>query len=300
MDCLTCTKCAQTFPIYDGIPDFIVSGHSDFYELKGEQFHFPKIVPSRRLKTRIAIFFGDDDFSTTFSFLKRMMRKPGVILDAGCGGGNMFYASLGPTIGIDLAFSSLRRARVIYTSVARASLEALPLPDNAFDYVVSTDVLEHLAPTIKDQSLAEMMRVLKPCGRMVHVFPVDSHHPLMQWAKRFPQLYQKYFIDLDGHDGLETARDILERFRRLRLKIVQVSILKGFVWSKWEVIKRFDNEYRQTAKWLDRLVRMAKFLGRNRWINHGVNPVLWVLDRLLTAYFGLDHAYRVGVCLEKP
>jgi len=271
----------------------------DFYEEKGERYHFPKAYPCR-FKTRIAMFFADDDFSTTFSFLKRVMRKPGVVLDVGCGGGNMFYPSVGPTVGIDLAFASLKRAQTVYPQVARAKAEGLPLPNNAFDYVVSTDVLEHLTPAVKDQALAEMTRVLKPGGLMIHVCPVDSHHFLMRWAKRFPELYQRYFIDLDGHEGFETAHELLERFRKQKLRVVRFSILKGFIWSKWEVIKRFDNEYRQTARWLNGLVQLAKFLGHNRWINHGVNPALWALDRLLTAYFGLDYAYRVGVCLEKP
>jgi len=296
---LSCNRCGQRWSVYEGIPDFVGDFRVDFYEEKGERYHFPKAFP-QRLKTRIAMFFADDDFSTNFYFLERTMRKPGTVLDVGCGGGNMFYLSVGPTVGIDLAFASLKRASAVYPQVARAKVEALPLPNNAFDYVVSTDVLEHLSPTVKDKAFSEMTRVLKPGGLMIHICPVDSHHFLMRWAKRFPELYQRYFIDLDGHEGFETAYALLERFRQQKLRVVRLSILKGFVWSKWEVVKRFDNEYRQTAKWLDGLVRMAKFLGCNRWINHGVNPALWALDRLLTAYFGLDHAYRVGICLEKP
>ena len=76
----------------------------------------------------------------------------------------MFYLSVGPTVGIDLAFASLKRASAVYPQVARAKVEALPLPNNAFDYVVSTDVLEHLSPTVKDKALSEMTRVLKPGG----------------------------------------------------------------------------------------------------------------------------------------
>jgi len=116
-----------------------------------------------------AMFFADDDFSTNFYFLERTMRKPGTVLDVGCGGGNMFYLSVGPTVGIDLAFASLKRASAVYPQVARAKVEALPLPNNAFDYVVSTDVLEHLSPTVKDKALSEMTRVLKPGGLMIHI-----------------------------------------------------------------------------------------------------------------------------------
>jgi SAM-dependent methyltransferase len=286
--------------VWDGIPDF-VDDNVVFYEEKGEVYHFPKTA--RRFypfKTRLAMLFADDDFSTNFWFLEQTMRKPGTVLDVGCGGGNMFYTSVGPTMGIDLAFSSLERARTVYPQVAQALVEAMPLLDNAFDYVVSTDLLEHLPPAVKDRALAEMTRVLKPGGRMIHIFPVDSRHFLMLWAKHFRDLYQRYFIALDGHEGFETAQATLERFRRSGLRLIHLSIRKGVIWSKWEVLKRFDNEYRQMARWLDGLVRLSKLMGRNRWINHGVNPFLWALDRLLTPWFGLDYAYRVGICLEKP
>jgi len=174
----------------------------DFYEEKGDRYHFPKAFP-QRLKTRIAMFFADDDFSTNFYFLERTMRKPGTVLDVGCGGGNMFYLSVGPTVGIDLAFASLKRASAVYPQVARAKVEALPLPNNAFDYVVSTDVLEHLSPTVKDKALSEMTRVLKPGGLMIHICPVDSHHFLMRWAKRFPELYSDILLTWTGTRGLK-------------------------------------------------------------------------------------------------
>ena len=298
---LTCSKCHQSWLVREGIPDFVGDELPEFYEEKGERYHQPRSVPRRRLLTRLAMVFADDDFSTNFQFLKQAMRGHGVVLDVGCGGGNMFYpCCIGPTVGIDIAFASLKQAKTIYHQVARARVEALPFPDNAFDFVVSTDLLEHLPSEAKDCALAEMYRVLKPGGRMIHIFPVDNHHFLTRWAKQFPDLYQRYFVDLDGHDGLEMAQAVLERFERLGLRVVCVSIRKGVVWSKWEVLKRFDNEYRQTACWLDGLVWLAKLFGRNRWINHAVNPLLWALDRLLTPWFGLDYAYRVGVCLEKP
>jgi ubiquinone/menaquinone biosynthesis C-methylase UbiE len=246
------------------------------------------------------MFFGDDDFSTSFKFLRKVMWRRGVVLDVGCGGGNTFYTFIGPTIGIDLAISSLRRAQAVYQQVARAHSETLPFPDNSFDYVVSSDFLEHLPLNIKDNALAEMTRVLKPGGHMVHIFPVDSHHFLMSWAKRFPDLFQDYFIEQDGHDGFETARAVLERFQYLGLRLVCLSIRQGVVWSKWEILKRFDNEYHQTSWYIDSLVRFARPFARYKWINHMVNPTLWALDRLLTPSFGMDYAYRIGICLEKP
>ena len=46
----------------------------------------------------------------------------------------------------------------------KTSGEALPFPDNSFDYVISSDVIEHTPDPL--QSTREMIRVLKPGGKI--------------------------------------------------------------------------------------------------------------------------------------
>lgn len=299
---LHCQECAKVYPVRNGIPDFIDMKTDAFYETKGEVFHFPKLVPrSLPFRTRLAMIFADDDFSGNLTFLRRVMRQPGIVLDIACGGGTSFYpAYVGPTVGIDLALTSVLRARAVYPQVARARVEALPFCDNAFDYVVSTDFLEHVPLEIKDKTIAEIARVLKPGGRMAHVSPVDNRHFLMQWAKRFPQLYARQFIAQDGHDGFETASAVLGRLDQAGLRRLCVRVQRGIVWSKWEITKRFGEGFVEQALWMRCLVSVCRFCGRFRLLNHAVNVPLTLLDRVLTPMFGLDYAYRAGVCYEKP
>lgn len=55
--------------------------------------------------------------------------------------------------------------------VRNETLEALTFPDNSFDVVINSDVLEHVADLGK--ALQEVQRVLKPGGYHVFTVPVD-------------------------------------------------------------------------------------------------------------------------------
>ena len=103
------------------------------------------------------------------------------ILEAGCGVGAYAERLLvdSPHVyAADVEFERVREAhlRVPLTHVAAA--EALPYPDNTFDMVLSHEVLEH----VQDDRLAmaEMVRVLKPGGRLVvfcpnRWYPFETH-----------------------------------------------------------------------------------------------------------------------------
>lgn len=73
------------------------------------------------------------------------------VLDAGCGEGYgtaMLAATAGTALGVDRDGAVVAHARRAYPGVkfAEADLGRLPLPDAAFDTVVSLQVLEH-SPT---------------------------------------------------------------------------------------------------------------------------------------------------------
>lgn len=97
-------------------------------------------------------------------------------LDAGCGPGHLVeaLAQRGWTVtGLDGAQNMLETARKRlslavpgqHIDLLLGDIEAMPLPDAAFDLVCSTGVVEYLPND--ERALAEFWRVLKPGGHLV-------------------------------------------------------------------------------------------------------------------------------------
>jgi SAM-dependent methyltransferase len=52
--------------------------------------------------------------------------------------------------------------------------QAMPFPDNAFDVVVMSEVVEHLEDDVIAETLREISRVLTPHGRYIGTVPADE------------------------------------------------------------------------------------------------------------------------------
>ncbi len=108
--------------------------------------------------------------------------QPGKVLDFGCGSGNL-VGSL-QALGLDAwgcdiqAFwegsddTSVKNLTVI----ALESPLRLPFPDETFDSVISTSVLEHAQN--KDEIFREIYRILTPGGQMLHLLPGKFYLPV--------------------------------------------------------------------------------------------------------------------------
>jgi ubiquinone/menaquinone biosynthesis C-methylase UbiE len=131
----------------------------------------------RRVLARAAIARGED------------------VLDVGCGTGTLALAAAraapGATVtGLDADASILARAR---RKAARAGLEirfdegmstALPYADASFDAVLSTLFFHHLPDDAKRRTAVELVRVLRPGGRLVVGDLGRPHGPLTRMAVR--------------------------------------------------------------------------------------------------------------------
>jgi ubiquinone/menaquinone biosynthesis C-methylase UbiE len=95
------------------------------------------------------------------------------VLDVGVGTADCFMHvasanTAGHHVGVDLSMGMLRRARGrISGSLACASAAALPFVDASFDRVISTYLVDLLAPGECDRAVQEWVRVLRPQGLLV-------------------------------------------------------------------------------------------------------------------------------------
>jgi SAM-dependent methyltransferase len=131
------------------------------------------------------------------------------VLDVGCGTGTLALALLAreprlSVIGIDSDEQMLRRAHRPPPACAGIELVAafaqeLPLADGSVDLAVSSLFFHHLVLDVKEQVTRELLRVLRPGGRVAIADWGAPADPLMRIAARGIRLL----------DGDETTRENL-------------------------------------------------------------------------------------------
>ncbi len=235
-------------------------------------------------------------------FLKEM--KPGaskekLILDLGCGGGRHYFCEYGRVIGIDPVLPLLKLASQIYDEVYQTSGFKLPFADGSFDYVVSSDVLGHITDENKDMLFSEIHRVLKPGGRTAHCSEADATNVWYQIAHRKPALFQKYFVDIPGHFGLETISKIDKRWVKHGFRAITVKKLCSTIQEPGTLTAWFDNEYKAGSRTLSFLVAIDKLLNRNFGFREVLNFLLEPLAQIDDVLTPIDHGPGALIVYEK-
>lgn len=95
-----------------------------------------------------------------------------MVLDVGCGWGRELIR-LRNAIGIDVSLPFLKTARnYVKNDVILADAHHMPFREDSFDFIVTSEVLEHVANAV--QVLKELKRVLKLKGRLLIQTPNKS------------------------------------------------------------------------------------------------------------------------------
>jgi SAM-dependent methyltransferase len=128
------------------------------------------------------------------------------LLDCGCGtGANLaLLAEHGSAWGFDLTWTGLSVAKSRgLARVARASVDAVPFPSEAFDIVTSFDVLYCLEEEVERAAVAEMWRVLAPGGSLivnVAAMPIlkGNHSVLSAEVRRYTHASLRALLEQRG------------------------------------------------------------------------------------------------------
>jgi SAM-dependent methyltransferase len=142
------------------------------------------------------------------------VRRGSTVLDAGCGSGLLALLKRKEVklTGVDLSPECADIARRNgYDATHVTDLASLPFPDASFDYVVSLDVFGHIEFAQKDAVIREMSRVLKPDGVTMHGIECLDRQRRKDYTEMTDEELSRY-IQIDGHVGMETERDIGARF----------------------------------------------------------------------------------------
>jgi SAM-dependent methyltransferase len=181
-DGLHCRVCAVTYPILNGIPDFIVekleqSGNFSLRMLRKWDSSFLLNLAAYSYETCIYPPVCNLYGGWRCTSLKQLAHyvsdivgsRDGLILDVACGPGTYGRRIASPSraiYGIDACMSMLRRgARYVERGnlpnvhFARAKVEALPFPAGLFDAAICAGSLNHFSNTVL--ALREINRTMK-------------------------------------------------------------------------------------------------------------------------------------------
>lgn len=136
-----------------------------------------------------ALTLGQERAFRTMTINLAQLRSGEDALDVGCGTGSLTMAARrrvgagGRVCGIDPSAQMIARAR---HKAARRKLtidyqvgviERLLFPDHSFDVVLSSLMMHHLPDDLKRRGLAEIVRVLRPGGRLLVLDASSSAGP---------------------------------------------------------------------------------------------------------------------------
>ena len=171
-----------------------------------------------------------------------------VVLELGCAGGVRYFGKRYRMIGGDLSFKSLLKTEYYGDRIQVDASSCIPLPDNSLDAVVSSYFLEHISPDAKPRMLAELARILKPAGKLIFLYDVETQNPLIAYYKRTdPARYEQLFLAGDGHVGYQKPSENVGMFEAAGFKVLSHRGLeKTFFQSPAAYVKlgRFDSVLR--------------------------------------------------------
>ncbi len=199
------------------------------------------------------------DYITVFNLSRDIkhaaaMHGKGKILDVGCG--NKPYESLFNTtrenyIGCDVVQSNENKVDVICKATD------ISFPDNSFDTVFSTQVMEHVDNS--DKMMSECNRVLKPGGHLILSVPLcwELHEEPYDFF-RFTKYGLKELSDRNNFEVIDvipsggkwaaiTQMNINMIYSTFTKKNIPVKLLKGLF-----LHLRFTALFNRVALWMDR------------------------------------------------
>ncbi len=169
------------------------------------------------------------DLALRTGFARSSISPADRVLDLGCGAGDLtaeLARVAGSVVGVDVAEAALGRARRRHPEITflRAEIDGeLPVQDNGFDVVWSSEVIEHVADTAR--WLSEIRRVLRPGGRLLLTTPSHGRLKLLVGG------LERYSEPLGDHLHLYTARSL--RAVLMEFDFAQVEVRAAGGWPLW-------------------------------------------------------------------
>lgn len=185
--------------------------------------------------------------------------RPGLrVLDAGCGRGEALLACAragAEVAGVDYSKDAVELTRQTLadfpeSDVRLGDLTALPWPDDSFDRILFSDVIEHLTPEQAAATLSELHRVLRPGGfLLLHTAP-NRLFMKVGWPVARPLLlalgHRDRVDEMDRWWKVAESYHINEQtIYSIRRQLRAAGFARSRVWIDRDVLR--SGQYRYTA-----------------------------------------------------
>jgi SAM-dependent methyltransferase len=198
-------------------------------------------------------------------------RRFGRVLEAGCGTGHFAQALAGryrwPMFPLDLGWEGLEYGKGLgIANLTQGDIQALPYRDEAFDAVVSMDVIVHMPPGAEGKPMAEFRRVLRPGGflalRASALDILRSHHSIHAMERQ--RFTRRRLMDLATRQGFRVLRCTYANSLLLPVALVKFRVVEPLLGGSPE------SGVQPVAPWLDKLL-LAPLLAESKLLPAGVD-----------------------------
>jgi SAM-dependent methyltransferase len=213
---MTCPHCSRQYQIIDEVV-CLLDKPDDFYE--GAYENQTRYLPRSEKPWHVwPLWLINSGYVWA---VRKYVPHGARVVELGCAGGVRYFGQRYRMIGCDLSHSALKTLDFYEQRVQANAAECIALPDSSVDAVVSSFFWEHIPPEVKPKILKECLRILKPDGKLIFLYDVETDNPLIRhFKKKDYSLYKALFIDGDGHVGYQLPQDNVCQFKQSGFSIV--------------------------------------------------------------------------------
>jgi ubiquinone/menaquinone biosynthesis C-methylase UbiE len=230
-----CPVCSTRYPIEDGVVRVLAETDA-FYEgaFVNQIFFMPK---ARSFFAELPLWVIANGYLWN---VRRFVPRGAKVVEMGCAAGVNWFGATYQMTGLDVSHGGLAIARKKYHSCVQAA-DLASIPDASLDAVISSYFWEHMTADVKEKLTADFVRVLKPGGKIVFLYDVETKNPVITWIRRLkPDLYKALFLDADGHLGYETIDVNEQRFVRHGFEIIRSNPMERTPLQGTSVFKKME------------------------------------------------------------
>lgn len=181
-----------------------------------------------------------------FEYIAKHILKDSLALNIGVGNGYLESLLIEKGVGVsclDPSSSAIEKIRKRFELGERAQAgysQSIPFPDASFDYVIMSEVLEHLDDAVIEKTLTEVKRTLKHGGKFLGTVPADENlnigivvcpkcgENFHRWGHVQTFSQESLFNTLSlEFNNISINRVVLSDFKQLNWKGKILAVLKG-------------------------------------------------------------------------